>query len=188
MGKEKEINYDSYLPTAIRKTLAAKGITQGALAEAVGVKPGTISNYFNGERVPDAVTLGKIATALNVSADFLLGIDTESRSTEVSISNCADAVKILESLMSHTLNSGFSIEDAEWERVYDPVKEFYQQVCVKNESVVFSFTEKGIVQYFRKLKELQEFLKTAPPTIKEYESSIKRDLLNEAEAYDLLPF
>ena len=42
------------------------------LAELAGLSPKTVGRYMRGERVPDAMTLRKIARALNCSIDDLL--------------------------------------------------------------------------------------------------------------------
>lgn len=43
-------------------------------AEFLGISRQTVGFYWNGDRVPDAVTLVKIAERCNVSADWLLGL------------------------------------------------------------------------------------------------------------------
>lgn len=45
------------------------------LGAMVGVSEGAISHYETGRREPDPVTLGRIASALSVSVDYLLGRD-----------------------------------------------------------------------------------------------------------------
>jgi len=52
---------------------AKAGLTQVALAAAAGVAPMTVSRYERGEMEPGALTLGAIATACGISADWLLG-------------------------------------------------------------------------------------------------------------------
>lgn len=54
-----------------------KGISQKDLAEIIGVAKSTYSLYESGNREPNVQTIKKIADALNVSADELLGIDEE---------------------------------------------------------------------------------------------------------------
>ena len=50
------------------------GISQAALAEALGVSRGSISFYENGERIPDIVFLDKVAEFFGgVPLDYLLG-------------------------------------------------------------------------------------------------------------------
>lgn len=55
-----------------------RGIYQKELAEYLDVSIGTISNYENGVHYPDLKSLCRIAEYFNVSADYLLGITTNS--------------------------------------------------------------------------------------------------------------
>jgi len=48
-------------------------MSQEAFAKFIGVSRATIGFYENGERVPDAITLLKIAESCNVDVDYLLG-------------------------------------------------------------------------------------------------------------------
>ena len=52
----------------------AQGLSQGDLAERVGVNQNTIGRYEKGDRHPDPEMLRRIAEALDVSADYLLGL------------------------------------------------------------------------------------------------------------------
>lgn len=48
--------------------------TQAEFAEFLGVSRPTVGFYESGERIPDAITLERIARRCNVSADWLLGL------------------------------------------------------------------------------------------------------------------
>lgn len=61
----------------IKEIRKAKKITAKQLAVQVNVAESTMSLYENGKREPDYNTLVKIADVLEVSTDYLLGIDTE---------------------------------------------------------------------------------------------------------------
>ena len=61
--------------------LKERGIMQRQLAEKAGVTETTISRYVNGTRTPKGNNIKKIADALNVSADYLLGVDVKDSST-----------------------------------------------------------------------------------------------------------
>ena len=50
-----------------------RNMTQGQLAERVGVTKQTISNYENGVRMPDFETLDAISIALNTTLSYLIG-------------------------------------------------------------------------------------------------------------------
>ena len=53
-------------------------LTQGALAEYLGVSRQTINNYESGIREPGLDVLTEISHILNISTDWLLGNDTSS--------------------------------------------------------------------------------------------------------------
>ena len=48
-------------------------ITQVKLSKIVGVTKSTMSKYENGISIPNAELIGRIAAALNTSADYLVG-------------------------------------------------------------------------------------------------------------------
>ncbi len=54
-----------------------KGLSQKDVAEKVGIAKSTYSLYESGNREPNVQTIKKLANVLDVSADELLGIDTE---------------------------------------------------------------------------------------------------------------
>lgn len=57
----------------IKEQMILANRTQKQLAELIGVTESTMSRYINNERIPDALTLSNIATALNTTSDYLLG-------------------------------------------------------------------------------------------------------------------
>lgn len=54
-----------------------KGLTQTDLAKLIGGKQTQVATYETGDRYPNTDTLGKIAQALQVSADYLMGLADE---------------------------------------------------------------------------------------------------------------
>lgn len=54
-----------------------KNMTQKEIADIIGVAKSTYSLYESGNREPNVQTIKKIADVLNVSADTLLGLNTE---------------------------------------------------------------------------------------------------------------
>ncbi len=65
----------SLIGSRIREARKLKKLNQTTLGENVGVGKTTISNYETGYSLPDIETLAKIASTLNVSTDYLLGIN-----------------------------------------------------------------------------------------------------------------
>ena len=61
----------------IKEIRKAKKITAKQLAVQINVAESTMSLYENGKREPDYNTLVKIADVLEVSTDYLLGIEVE---------------------------------------------------------------------------------------------------------------
>lgn len=60
--------------TKLRECMKSRGENQTTLAEKIGVQRQTISLYMNGQSSPNTEILTNIASALNVSADYLLGL------------------------------------------------------------------------------------------------------------------
>ena len=61
----------------LKEARLKSGLSQKELSENIGVAKSTYSLYESGKREPNVDTIKKITSALNVSADTLLGIDEE---------------------------------------------------------------------------------------------------------------
>lgn len=61
----------------ISNALSKKGISQKQLAERINLSEAVVSRYISGEREPKANILANIATALNTTSDYLLGIEED---------------------------------------------------------------------------------------------------------------
>lgn len=74
------ITEGNIFPTRLREIMKNRGITQKALANAIKMRPQTVSLYTTGQSAPDVNTLRKMAEFFNVSADYLLGLveDTDT--------------------------------------------------------------------------------------------------------------
>lgn len=57
----------------MKETMQEKGIRQTDLVEKTGIDKGALSSYMNGRYMPNAEKVAKIAKALGVSVDYLLG-------------------------------------------------------------------------------------------------------------------
>jgi len=77
-------NFKKAFPTAMRKLMEDRGVTQNALADYIGKTRQAVSYYCDGSSSPDWETLAKIAEFFDVSTDYLVG-----RTDEPSRSPCA---------------------------------------------------------------------------------------------------
>ncbi len=59
----------------LKKSLESSHMTQKQLAEKAEVTEAAISNYLRGVRVPRGATLSRLANALYVTTDYLLGME-----------------------------------------------------------------------------------------------------------------
>ena len=62
----------------LKKVLNDRGMMQKELAEKIGVNEMAISRYIHGGRIVSVSILIDICKALNVSADYLLGLKEEN--------------------------------------------------------------------------------------------------------------
>ena len=67
--------------TRLRQTMFIKGIRQTEIAEKTGITKGRISRWVRGENTPNGENLAKLAVALGVSSDYLLGKEEAPRLT-----------------------------------------------------------------------------------------------------------
>ena len=61
----------------ISESLKRSNTQQKELAERIGITEAVISRYISGDREPKPDTLANIATALNTTSDYLLGIEND---------------------------------------------------------------------------------------------------------------
>ncbi len=77
MARKKYLSFEtSQKVFAIRlsKLMAERNVNQPQLAAVINVQRQTISNYANGQSIPDSETLAAIASFFQVSADYLIGL------------------------------------------------------------------------------------------------------------------
>lgn len=65
---------DKILAEKLQIILNLREMSLTELSIETGITIASLSRYIKGERVPNAILLGKIAVALSVSSDYLLGI------------------------------------------------------------------------------------------------------------------
>ena len=58
----------------LRQLLDRRGVSQEWLARQIHATPATVSRYLTSDRVPRGENVAAVASALNVSADSLLGL------------------------------------------------------------------------------------------------------------------
>lgn len=58
----------------LRRIMRDRGMTQVELGRMVGISQGNVSMYVTGSREPRATCIMRIATALGVTTDELLGV------------------------------------------------------------------------------------------------------------------
>lgn len=65
----------SSIQTRLRESIKNSGIPQKTIAERIGVSQQTISKYMKQDIFPALDTLAKLCKLLDVSADYILGIE-----------------------------------------------------------------------------------------------------------------
>lgn len=73
----------------LRALRVASGVSQGTLAEALGISRLSIGNYERGRREPESKTVVRAAKLFNTTTDYLLGltdIPTKPTNTELTMS------------------------------------------------------------------------------------------------------
>ena len=114
--------------------------SQEEFAKKIGMSRPVIGFYENGDRVPDILTLRKIAEMYNVSADWLLGLsdiragDADDMAIEKRLGLSEDAIKTLERLNSAEQSvedafHSFALPSKNWEevRTQPDVAEIYER-------------------------------------------------------------
>lgn len=74
-------NQEKIFSERLRTTREAKNLSQTALAERCGLQPSAISHFETGRRLPSFDNLKRLADALGVTIDYLLGRSDEMRSS-----------------------------------------------------------------------------------------------------------
>ncbi len=68
-----ELN-DQAFKTRLKEELENSKLTVRQLAEKIGVSPEMVTQYYTTKKLPKLDTFVRICKALNVSADYLLGL------------------------------------------------------------------------------------------------------------------
>ena len=92
-----------------------RGFTQSELAEVIGVSMQAVSKWETDTGMPDISQIVPLAKALDVSTDYLLGIDKDKEKTEI--------VSLREQIGKHKIS--FSKDDAK--RIYGLAKPYFEK-------------------------------------------------------------
>lgn len=87
----------------LKQLRAKKDITQGVVADVVGISRATYAHYEINKREPDFETLKKMADFFNVSTDYLLGHQVDR--VDLQLSEVGEEVRALARNIND-LNSG----------------------------------------------------------------------------------
>lgn len=91
------------LTLRLKQLRLAQGLTQTDLANATGYTQGQIGRWENGDNIPSAEVIATLATTLNVTADYLLGL-VDTPNIEMNESNLsADELQLIMFLRSGLL-------------------------------------------------------------------------------------
>lgn len=66
----------------LKQARAKKGVSQSQLAKAIGVHVTNISRYERGENRPTSEVMGKLASELDVTADYLMDGSMDEKAKE----------------------------------------------------------------------------------------------------------
>lgn len=62
-------------PVRLAELRKERGLTQSELADCIGISRQSVTLYERETRIPDIEVLGKLASFLGVTADYLIGLD-----------------------------------------------------------------------------------------------------------------
>lgn len=111
---------NSELPNTLKKLRTQRGLSQQAVADALGFSRSTLGNYEQGTRTPDLTTMSLFADFYGVTIDYLQG-----RSSNPSL-NYKDEIDISKNVeeMKQSLENGSLRMSLDGEEITDEVKEF----------------------------------------------------------------
>lgn len=169
--------FDEVFPHRLREVISKKKITQKAVADSIGVGRATIGNYCDGSRTPDAITVGKLAKSLNVSADYLLGLsDEETPINNFSLVTCADVINLINAILA-VPETEINVNKRSYEEPDTPT------------DVTLTFLSDIIVNYYHHKAMLDELVESMPEASKKFGAEMRdralNDLLNEAKKKSL---
>lgn len=96
----------------LKYVLGMKQMTQTELSNKIGVNKSTVSRYISGKAIPGIDDLIKIAKILEVSSDYLLGLNNEFPGNTSGTINIDHAIRKCEQLADEWQEFGDKVFDA----------------------------------------------------------------------------
>lgn len=114
----------------LKIAISNAGLTQQALAKAVGVSPPTVFQYLRGDFIPKANRLTIIAKALNVNELWLQGYDVSMDAPLLKVKTLRDSLKLSQTtgipIMSDEEVPDMEIAN-EKQEIIEKIYEFFQE-------------------------------------------------------------
>lgn len=132
----------------LTKILADNNLTHKALSDLTGIGRATIGNYCEGTRTPDAYNIAKIAEAVNVSTDYLIGLSDTPSTT--SIKTQCDIVDLI-SEIAEKLNARIFPKEANYPD-NEKGRKFEYTICIDFNG------NKEIYEYFAATEMAKDYL------------------------------
>ena len=122
---------EKVFPIRLIELRKEKGLTQGELADKIGISRQSVTLYEREARIPDIEVLAKIASYFGVSADYLIGLEDARTHEGADISArtglSAQAVEVLEFMQKYRDNTenplAFSVLNEMIEGYVSPISE-----------------------------------------------------------------
>jgi len=70
----------------LRRLMVENNLSQKELAKKAGLTEATLSRYLSGTRIPHSEIIGRLASILNTTSDYLLGIEKEPPKAYIELS------------------------------------------------------------------------------------------------------
>lgn len=157
----------------LKKLRIEKGMSQTDLANLINTNRSTLANYENGNRNPDSEILYNLAKALDVSADYLLGI-SNTQSNDISVQTVRKCAKLSERAVKSLLGVSLSLD-----------LRYSQALDLTISSLEFPILIYGIRQWLNILRLRQEAVCLFKEKIIEYEEIPPKDILKYAAELSL---
>lgn len=142
--------------TAIAKARLAKGMTQKALAEAVGAKPSQISAWERGAIPPSIDALMRIANALEVDAATLFPPQKQEKNNVKALRTAKGMTQIeLAKIIGVTQSTYSAYESGAYELPMDKLPLIAEALGVSVDDIEI-YNEKSLITFYRKRKGLKQ--------------------------------